>query len=211
MDPPVEEIVTLLVNQMPGDILKADDKGRIPLHYALLTAWLSEPPLTERTEFANSIRYLMTNMQRTDLDIVDSDQKSPWDLLRCNTAGLDCLCESEVCAANWIRELRDTLEAIGGPAIDKGEAQTKVIPPMPGTRQHRACVATYATVGDFYHARNKEGEMQECLDLTPESIYKMMYDPQQECASILSPFKPQEASQEFKCRWIHIPANNVSA
>lgn len=212
MDPPVEEIVTQLVNQMQGDILKPDDKGQIPLHHALYTAWVSEPPWEERPEFANAIRYLMRNMQRSDFDIKDKDQKSPWDLLRCKTAVPDCLCDSDECAADWIRELRDTLEPIGGPAIeDQVEGLAVFSPPAPGTAQHRACVTTDGTVGEFYHAPNeKTGQLQECINLKTPSIYKMVYDPKHSCAKILELSRRKEASQEFTCRWIHIPANNVS-
>lgn len=212
MDPPVEEIVTQLVNQMQEDIVKPDDMGQIPLHHALYTAWMSEPSWEERPEFANAIRYLMRNMQRTDFDIKDKNQKSPWDLLKCKTAVPNCLCDSNECAADWIRELRDTLEPIGGPACeDKVEGQTELTPPEPGTVQHRACVTTDGTVGEFYHAPNeKTRQLQECINLKTPSIFKMMYDPQQGCARILSRSRRKEASQEFKCRWIHIPANNVS-
>ena len=213
MDPPMEDIVTQLVNQRQQDIVKRDDQGRVPLHHALLTAWLSEPVDGEvRSEFANAIRYLLRNMQRTDFDIKDNDGKSPWDLLRCRDAIPDCLCDGADCAADWIRELRETLEPIGGPAIgDAVESPAKLSPPAPGSAQHDACTKTDGTVGEFYHAYNEKNELTEYINLKTPTIYRMIYDPNQGCARILQVSRRRQTLQEFKCRWIHIPANNVSA
>ena len=60
-----------------------------PLNLLLLAC---EPVDGEvRSIFANAIRYLLRNMQRTDLDIKDDDGKSPWDLLRWRNGIPDCL------------------------------------------------------------------------------------------------------------------------
>lgn len=209
--PPNEQIVTPLINQRQDDIMQRDDEGRVPLHHAIEAAWKTKPPEGEvRSEFANVIRYLMRNMQRTDFDIKDDSGRSPWYLL-CDPS--NCTCGYPECAASWIRELRDTLEPIRGPALDENsEGPSEPVAPPEDSAQYRACVTTDGTVGEFYHAYDERSRrVQERINLKTPSIYRMMYDPRYGCAKILQFSRRREGSQDFRCRWIHIPANNVRA
>ncbi|KAK1831012.1 hypothetical protein QBC39DRAFT_352673 [Podospora conica] len=188
MDPPNEEVVAQLVDQMQSDIVERDDNGQVPLHHALYTASKTMPRPEERTledryEFRNSIRRLMRNMQRTDFNIKDKHGKSPWDLLKCKGSAPDCECDTNECAsgAAWIKELRDDLEPIGGPEIqDEEKIQPRISQVVKGTARWMACLNTDGTLAEFYWAPNAQtGKLQECINLRTPSIYRMIYDPKQ--------------------------------
>lgn len=217
MRPPNEPIVTKLINQMPDDIMQRDEKGRIPLHLAIDAAWKTwkKRQLSDeiRSDFTEIISFLMRNMQRTDFDITDDNGDSPWDIL-CSPGNCECGLENPMeCAANWIWDLRDTLEPISGPALEEETGgPTEPVAPNEGSIQYVACVTTNGTVAEFYHAfDSRTKKKQERINLKTPSVYRMIYDPQYGCAKILELSRRIEDSQDFRCRWIHIPANNVSA
>jgi hypothetical protein len=211
LDPPHEEIATVLVNAMPRDTIERDNDGQVPLHLAVFRAWLSEPPVgLQRSYFSNVIRYLMRNMQRTDLDTKDHDGQSPWDQL-CDPDDPDsCGCNDDECASTWIRELKENLEPISGPAIAQDhEGPIKPRPPEEDSPQYRASIALDGTVSEFYHAPHEETrKLEERINLKTPSVYTMIYDSENGCARILQFSRVKESLQDFRCRWIHGPANN---
>ncbi|KAK5654262.1 hypothetical protein OQA88_7437 [Cercophora sp. LCS_1] len=213
MRPPNEPIVTKLINQMSDDIMQRDEQGRIPLHLAIDTAWKSKSPSDEtRSDFKEIISFLMRNMQRTDFDIEDDKGHSPWDIL-CKPGNCKCGRGNAMeCAANWIWHLRDNLEPISGPALeDDVGGPTEPIAPRKESAQYVACDTTNGTVAEFYHALDsRTKKMQERINLKTPSVYRMIYDPQYGCAKILEFSRRTEDRQNFRCRWIHIPANNAS-
>ncbi|KAK0643778.1 hypothetical protein B0T16DRAFT_188724 [Cercophora newfieldiana] len=213
--PPDEPIVTKLINQMPDDIMQRDEKGRIPLHFAIDAAWKTwtENSLSDgiRSDFKEIISFLMRNMQRTDFDIKDDYGISPWDVLTCNPGNCRCGQENPMeCPAYWIWELRDNLEPISGPALEEDTGGlTEPVAPGEESAQYRACVTTNGTVAEFYHVFDeKTKRTQERINLKTPSVYRMIYDPRYGCAKILEFSRRYEESQNFRCRWIHIPANN---
>ena len=203
LDPPSEDIVTLLINERPHDTLETDNDGQIPLHCAVWSAWNHEPEEgLVRSEYSAVIRYLMRNMQRVDLDFRDFNNMSPWDAMCDNEEG--CVCRDAQCAAPWIRELKENLEPISGPAVTREEEHpTAPEAPEEASAQYRACFNSLGTVGEFYHLQRREH-----INLKTPSVYEMIYDRERGCARILHSSRRKENDQDFRCRWIHIPANN---
>lgn len=207
--PPSEDIVTLLINERPSDTVEPDKNGRIPLHDAVLTAWEQEPAEgIERSECSGVIRYLMRNMQRGDMEAQDNEGVSPWDQMTCEKEG--CCCEEDECAAVWIGELRENLEPISGPAISQEyELPTEPTPPEKDSAQYLATFTSQGTVSEFYHSFNQiNHKLEEHINLKTPSVYEMIYDSDKGCARILDFSRRREAYQDFRCRWIHVPANN---
>jgi hypothetical protein len=213
LSPANDEIVTILLNKRKDDIMQRDEFGRVPLHLAIAAAWKAKPPQgLDRSDFSNVIGYLMRNMPRTDLDIRDNDGQSPWDQL-CEPG--ECTCGLDECTGDWIRGIRDTLEPISGPALDEDlKRPTKPVPPERDSTQYHASVAASGTVAEFYHVVELGGMQpvpRERINLKTPNVYDMIYHPNRGCAKILEYSRMKEDLQGFRCRWIHIPANNVSS
>ncbi|KAM7187525.1 hypothetical protein V8F33_011172 [Rhypophila sp. PSN 637] len=207
--PPSEDIVTLLINERPSDTVEPDNDGRIPLHDAVLTAWEQEPPEgVDRSECSGVIRYLLRNMQRGDMEVQDNEGVSPWDQMTCEKEG--CCCEEDECAAVWIQELRENLEPISGPAISQDYVlPTEPTPPEKDSAQYLATFTSQGAVSEFYHSFNQiNHKLEEHINLKTPSVYEMIYDSDKGCARILEFSRRRESYQDFRCRWIHVPANN---
>ncbi|KAK4214268.1 hypothetical protein QBC37DRAFT_284262, partial [Rhypophila decipiens] len=207
--PPSEDIVTLLINERPSETVEPDNDGRIPLHDAVLTAWEQEPPEgIDRSECSGVIRYLLRNMQRGDMEVQDNEGVSPWDQMTCEKEG--CCCEEDECAAVWIQELRENLEPISGPAISQDYVlPTEPTPPEKDSAQYLATFTSQGAVSEFYHSFNQiNHKLEEHINLKTPSVYEMIYDSDKGCARILEFSRRRESYQDFRCRWIHVPANN---
>ncbi|KAK0673166.1 hypothetical protein QBC41DRAFT_397115 [Cercophora samala] len=212
MEPPSETIVTLLINERPDDTTEPDDGGATPLHHAVLKAWYNEPEEgRERSEWSGVIRYLMRNMQREDLDLQDNEGHSPWDSI-CTSPYLCGCTGSDGCAATWIRELRENLEPIRGPAITQDhDLPTEPTPPKPDSSQYIASFVAEGTVSEFYHTTNKKTKrVEEQINLKTTSVYDMVYDANKGCARVLELSRRKGKDKDFRCRWILLPANNAS-
>jgi hypothetical protein len=202
---PNDDIVTVLIKTMPRDTTRRDKDDRVPLHLAVRTAWESgsEPEDEERkSEFSNVIKELMRNMERDNLDILDGEGRSPWDQNLCRKT---CKCIGD-CASIWILELKENLDPISGPAIEQKHHQlTQRMIPKQGSPEYRACFGFDGTLSEFYYVSEKS---EEQINLKTPSVYKMIYDTKTSCARILQISRPDVASPDFRCRWIHVPANN---
>ncbi|KAK4194327.1 hypothetical protein QBC40DRAFT_188432 [Triangularia verruculosa] len=214
MERPSETIVTLLINERPDDTIEPDDGGEIPLHHAVFQAWYNEPEEgKERSEYSGVIRYLMRNMQREDLDMRDNEERTPWDGICEDNTEFYCTCNGPECAATWIRELRENLEPITGPAITQDhDLPTEPTPPAPDSSQYIASFRSEGTVSEFYHTTNKKTKrVEEQINLKTTSVYEMVYDANKRCARILESSRRKGKDKDFRCRWILLPANNVSS
>ncbi|KAK0744292.1 hypothetical protein B0T21DRAFT_380631 [Apiosordaria backusii] len=214
MEPPSETIVTLLINERPDDTTEPDEGGATPLHHAVFKAWFNEPEEgRERSEYSGVIRYLMRNMQREDLDMRDNEDRSPWDYICEDSTEYYCSCNSSECAATWIRELRENLEPITGPAITQDHAlPTEPTPPTADSPQYIASFVAEGTVSEFYHTTNKKTKrVEEQINLKTPSVYEMVYDSNKRCARILESSRRKGKENDFRCRWILLPANNASS
>ncbi|KAK4175071.1 hypothetical protein QBC36DRAFT_29778 [Triangularia setosa] len=214
MEPPNETIVTLLINERPDDTTEPDNGGATPLHHAVFKAWYNEPEEgRERSEYSGVIRYLMRNMQREDLDLYDNEGRSPWDWICEDSTEYYCGCNGSECAATWIRELRENLEPIRGPAITQEyDLPTEPTPPTPDSSQYIASFVAEGTVSEFYHTTNKKTKrVEEQINLKTTSVYEMVYDANKRCARILESSRRKGQDKDFRCRWILLPANNASS
>ncbi|KAK4677383.1 hypothetical protein QC764_405715 [Podospora pseudoanserina] len=214
MEPPSDTIVTLLINERPDDTTEPDDGGSTPLHHAVFKAWYNEPEEgRERSEYSGVIRYLMRNMQREDLDLHDNEGRSPWDWICEDSTEYYCGCNGSECAATWIRELRENLEPIRGPAITQDyDLPTEPTPPTPDSSQYIASFVAEGTVSEFYHTTNKKTKrVEEQINLKTTSVYDMVYDANKRCARTLESSRRKGKDKDFRCRWILLPANNASS
>ncbi|KAK0713751.1 hypothetical protein B0T26DRAFT_873806 [Lasiosphaeria miniovina] len=202
--PPNEDIVTILVTDCPSDAVEGDDMGCTPLHLAVDSAWQNEPDEgMDRAGYRGVIRCLVRNMP-VDLDIEDNDQMSPWAKL-CDRN--ECTCRV---SCDWIWDLRDNPEPISGPAIAEDlEEPTRPEPPVEGSLEEAVMFASQGIVSEFYHAvSEKTKRLEEHITWKTTSIHEMIYDHDRGCAKILEVSRAKREGQDFRCRWIHVPANN---
>ncbi|KAK3389993.1 hypothetical protein B0H63DRAFT_106274 [Podospora didyma] len=223
LNPPSEKIVEILASDRPDDPTAQDCDGNQPLHYAVQRAFRDNPPPDgpERAEYENVIRCLLRNMPPNNKGVKNISGKNPWSI--CLVCESECEFECEFydylpgADYEWIWSLRDNPEPISGPVVDPGDTEPKR-PKAPHKElpQYKDIFKT-GIVAEFFHAKDASGRTVEHITWKTTSINEMIYDHDKGCAKVLEVGRAKHYAnaataiqeKDFRCRWLHIPANNV--
>jgi len=175
--------------------VKANDK-QTPLHRAV--KWAAKVKASEkeiRTKFLSIVKKLVENSLR--VDAMDQAKNTAWDY----ADGSD---------QKWneaLRKLKDMIRLIPGPS-KAGKERSDVLS-TPKDEQTKALKAFKALLVEVFLGDDKD-DFLDFLSPVEPPVYDLIYSEQGELDKILSTLRPESVSdRKAKCRWIHIPANNV--
>lgn len=171
----------LLLGKGRANIAYRDSKGRTALHHAVIKA--TDNPQTKVAE--DVIRLLLE--KGAEVEALDNDSKSAWD----HTTNV------------WVLNLRKHRALIRGPS--KPAPPRLEEPKPPRSRDEKtACENFVATIAEFYYI----GEEEQRIIERP-SIHELLYTKGKGPEAILEDARDPKVKEKPKCRWYHIPANNV--
>jgi len=176
--------------------VKAYDK-QTPLHRAVKWAAKVKPSEKElRTKFLSIVKKLVENSLR--VDAMDQEKNTAWDY----ADGDD---------QQWneaLKKLKDMIRLIPGPS--KAGKERSDILSTPKDEQTKALKAFKALLVEVFLGDDKD-DYSDYLSPVETLVYDLVYSNQGGLDKILSTWRPQSVSdRKAKCRWIHLPANNVS-
>jgi hypothetical protein len=174
-------------------VMLKDNKGQTPLHLAVQKAEFLKPEGEARNPFRQVIERLMNNT--LDIDEPDYDGNTPLHYAK----GL-----------TWITEIKENRQLYTGATTSaKTERLKKPDTPREGTPQRKACQKFPGVLAEFYLKSEKKAT-KEKLNVEKPSIFDMIYKEQDGPKRILDRSRPKLKDEIFQCRWLHLPANNVS-
>ena len=180
-----EDTVRRLLGQGAANIDHQDNKGFTALHHAVMAAKPEGDP-----EATKLIKLLL--QKGADVGLADKDGKTAWQLEG---------------TPQWVLDLKKNRALIGG--VSKSATVDLEMPKAPLEEEAGiACRGFSATMMEFYYDDKKEEYLIENA-----SIEELIYNPDPKSGPdhILDLARPTKIEKPLRCRWYHIPANNVSA
>lgn len=187
--------VTLLVSAFPPLSIAKDHDGLTPLHAIVLHAIEANPDEDNREPIKTIIEKLLgaiAELREID-DPKDNDGKTPWDYVQDD-------------AHLWITWLREPSNLLTGARAEQTEKLGTLVPPV--DKELTACRKSEALLVQFYIAKNGSTDY---LDRQRSTIYRLIYDSRYGVENLFRRNKRTDAETRETCRWIHLPANNVSS
>jgi len=199
-----------------------DPDGQTPLHYAI--RMFCEDDENDETSSREAARRHLTNIIRQLLDYTskselynsrDRSGKAPQDILHYDRER--CGCFPNPCSKHEaIRELLNSHQPIVNRRMGehKEEPWKGWSPPPKKGPKHKACVRSKAIVAEFYKRVGDEaGKRQLLADYYVSSVLELIYQIELGPVKILSKLTERHVHSrgDVCCRWIHVPANNVSS
>jgi hypothetical protein len=184
--------VTVLIKKGDAKVLRKDNAGQTPLHAVIRRAVELKPTDEEgQKPFKDVIIRLMESSP--DINQADNDNKVAWDYAKKIT---------------WIEELRNNRDMFSGPSTsDEAEPVEPLNVPAKDTPQRKACQNILGVLTEFYLI-TKGQRTQEKLNYERPNIFDMIYE--EGPTKILDRSRPRLTMEILQCRWMHLPANNVS-
>jgi hypothetical protein len=188
--------VSWLVGVRSDLVILRDDYGSTPLHTVVRKAVNTDPKEEERAPFRamiGKLLYALAENQHPD-NLADISGRSPWEY----ATGVKY---------SWIRSLREEFTVLldGARAAVPETIKDLVIPPTP--IQIDASRKSVATLAQLYIA--KDGS-KDYLEMQRPDVYSVIYDQQYAVEKWWDRNLLRGQDKRATCRWIHLPANNVS-
>jgi len=183
--------------------LEKDTDGQTPLHCAIRMFCDNEDEMADeavQTRLITIIEQLLSFMTKSEIyNSRDNKGVSPYDVIHTEHDGT-----SEVYG-----RIQDLLHShrlnMGNADSVKKDPWADWGPPYGKATAEKACEQTKAIVAEFYT------KWPYTADYEVPSVLKLIYDKEWGPTKILSRLEDRHPSkQDVCCRWIHIPANNVS-
>lgn len=190
-DPAVE----LLVTNYPSLALSQDNDGRTPLHLVVMEASSKNPAENEQTAFRRTIEELLTAMStlKTFTDPKDRNGNTPWDYL-----------DPKNDNHKWIARLKNQYRLVAMPTSDRKPRQ---LAPPDDDMKLKACRKSKATLAQFYL---KQDGNTDYVDRRECSVFEVIYDKRYGPNNSFNRKLRRDPDRKPTCKWIHLPANNVS-
>jgi hypothetical protein len=189
----------------PNMLFLKDNTGSTPLHLLIQTAIKANAD-GEINHLKKMIHNLLSwwaeFMEEHDTDtLLDFSQRSPWDYLPTK----DGNCDPFHC---WIREEKEAAYPMGSAEAESG-----------GIIKHKlrlskveaeVCRKTKASLIQFY-VEEQSGKQDFWARYRPD-VFRVIYDPEDGIDKLFDRklAKGYQRKLSATCRWIHLPANNVS-
>jgi len=193
-----------------------DPSGRTPLHHAIrmfcecADQAAGSGNETKQDHFKDVIKQLLNHTRKTELyNSRDQWGLTPIDLI--HDSQEPCACSPPPCRHAAIRELLESHQPIiRKRAEEQAEDPWRGWSPPDDGPARKACIQARATLAEFYEStEDAAGAGQVLADFESPSILDLIYQKDQGPVKILSKLKERHVG-DICCRWIHIPANNVS-
>jgi hypothetical protein len=194
-----------------------DREGQTPLHCAI--RMFCEEAAKEKTPARDATKGLLEDVIRQLLGFTmkselnnsrDASGMTPGDIIHDDKER--CPCFPKACSHNPIRALLNGHQPIAGRRLrgHRDEPWKGWNPPGESGLDRKACVSSKAILAEFY--KEKENRTDEWPGYYVPSVLELIYQRELGPAKILSKMAERRAGQkrEVCCRWIHVPANNVS-
>jgi hypothetical protein len=188
--------IKLLLAVDPSSALSRDKAGRTPLHIVASNAAMENAAEHEQVTRREIIEQLLTALSALEesTDPEDGNGNTPW----------HCL-DIENDNHEWIAELRTEYRSfISMKTIDRKPRQLAL--PNQDLKL-RACKKSKAILAQFYL---NEGSKFDFVDPQECSVFKVIYDEAYGPEALFSRELRKRPDGKRTCRWIHLPANNVS-
>lgn len=192
-----------LVSARPGLVTERDRYKLTPLHIAVSRTVTNNPNDDDRGPFRMMIEKLVSAMG----DTVDENQHGK-NLEDDSDTSEDSLwgCARDDKKYDWIMQLKDTPRMFNGARVAQAKTLDDIIHPITRT-EAKACKKLDATLAQFYIA--KDGST-DYLDLQRTWVHGAIYDELYGIEKLFDRNLRPDEDKRTTCRWIHLPANNVS-
>lgn len=189
----------------PSTLLLKDNDGSTPLHLLIQTAIN-----TRQDEEISALKMTIHNllslwaeaMPEHDTDtLLDLARRSPWDYVPTR----DGDCDPSHC---WIRELKEAAYPVGSAKASSSEIIDREV--KLSNAEKEACRKTKASLIQFYV--EEQGGKQDFWARYRPDVFRVLYDPDDGIDKLFDRKlgAEHETRMSATCRWIHLPANNVS-
>jgi hypothetical protein len=170
-----------------------DEDGSTPLHELVKAIARIDPQEKDRALFRLMIDELLSALDKfkREDDVTDRDGKSPWDYAKGDKY-------------QWIRDLRE--KESGGARAAASQTVEQLVTPIDET-EAAACRKSDTILAQFYIAN--DGREDSLKPLRPD-VYTVIYDQQYGIEKLFDRSRSLGQDKRATCRWIHLPANNVS-
>jgi hypothetical protein len=187
--------VIRLVSARPDLVAKKDKYGFTPLHMAISKTISENPENDRRAPFRMMIEKLVSALDENkhESDIKADDRKTPWDYIRKDKH-------------EWILELKDAPRMFNGARATQVETLDEIVKDI-GDIEADACMKLDATLAQFYIANDGSTDY---LDIQRPWVHGAIYDKRYGVEKLFDRNLRLDEDKRATCRWIHLPANNVS-
>ncbi len=189
--------VRFLVSRF-GDLIDApDSQGATPLRVAVEQA-VADPSRNEaavQSEWSEIIRRLRTNQKLSSQFAKDDLGKRIW---KFDSLGSD----------DWVYKILNKRPLIRG-ATDSSMARRLEPIDIPQSIRQRACEEHEPILLEIFNTE-KGSRTGELLNDRPANLYQLVYDKRSSLEEFLQSSRPPKQNARKICKWVHIPANNVS-
>jgi hypothetical protein len=187
--------VIRLVSARPDLVAEVDQYGLTPLHMAVSKTVSENPENDDRAPFRMMIEKIFYSLDKNkhESDPMDKQGDTPWVYPRKDKH-------------EWILELKDAPRMFNGARATQAETLNEIVKPI-NHIEADACMKLDATLAQFYIATDGSTDY---LDIQRPWVHGAIYD---KCYGVDRLFDRNRRLDEDKratCRWIHLPANNVS-
>jgi hypothetical protein len=176
--------------------VKANDK-QTPLHRAV--KWAAKVKASDtatREKFSHMIEKLIENSLR--IDAMDDENKTAWEYAESDDKRWD----------QTLKNLKNKSRLIPGPS--KAGSVTSVLVGKPKGDQAKALLALKALLVEVFLGGENDDFSDFLIPAEPR-MFDLVYDDQGGLQKILAEWRPESVSdRQPECRWVHLPANNVS-
>lgn len=187
--------VELLISCMQNMASAQDKSGQTPLHLAVIQASKIENPTDEEhTSWKNVICELMKG--QIEVDIKDKKGKSAWDY-------------ADDKKRKWVKRIKNDRGWVTGLST---ETNSESWEPLDNPNQKDVRTSAYRKIEAGLFEFFWDPKFGEKLNVKNPTILRLLYKEKEEglregLEKILSSSRPRDLKP--RCRWIHLPANNV--
>jgi hypothetical protein len=189
--------VVRLVSDSPSLVVEQDKLGATPLHWVVYGILRCQPwQLAERKATYKMIIEKLLSTQYDD-NIKDRFKKSAWYYISAamDTFGSDF---------QWVYDLRESRNLLNGARA----AQPEVIKDADITpAQAEACRTVSATLAQFYISND---DTSDYLEFQRPDVEALVYQLNYGIDKLFERNLRHDDDKRATCRWVHLPANNVS-
>lgn len=175
----------------------ADKDGHILLHIAVMKASRTGQQKSTWEAIIQKLFSTLTPRQTAGANPKDHRGFTPWDYAE-RAMGQHRM---------WLKKLKIHDLRTGATAAQHERLEALVAPPQ-DSDQYVACHKAEATLVQLY-IQDSTGDKTEKFEMQHPDVYKVLYNPQHQAHIIFD--RNRIRSLTSTCRWIHLPATNVSA
>lgn len=192
-----EPAVQRLGSAFQNTVDVADKDGRIPLHIAVMKASRTGQQKSTWEAITQKLVSTLTPRQTAGANPKDHRGFTPWDSAE-RVLGQHRM---------WLKKLKIHDLRTGATAAQHERLEALVAPPQ-DSDQYVACRKAETTLVQFY-IQDSTGDKTEKFEMQHPDVHKVLYNPQHQAHIIFD--RNRIRSLTSTCRWIHLPATNVSA